>query len=126
MQVFITGMGIISGIGTGTVSTARALKNEQTGIRSISNLAAPQTDMLAAEAKESNASLKDILKISKHKKLSRTSLLGIIAAREALAGLSSNFKKDLPFISSTTTGGMDISESFYRNYIKEQSETNFK
>jgi 3-oxoacyl-[acyl-carrier-protein] synthase-1 len=48
--------------------------------------------------------------------LSRTSLLGMKAVGEALAdaGITEDEKKTTALISSTSTGGMDLSEGFYR------------
>lgn len=77
----------------------------------------------AAEVHATSNILKEIAEVNSLSAISRTALLGIIAARQALSDANINDMNEFRtgLISATTVGGMDRSEKFYREYIKNSS-----
>ena len=123
-RVFVTGIGIISSIGLNKEESASALMEYRSGIGSISMLETRLKDEIpVAEVHANNTILKEIAEVVKRSAQSRTALLGIIAAKQAMSDAHINdineFRTGL--ISATTVGGMDRSEKFYREYIKNSS-----
>ncbi len=115
-NIFVTGTGIISAIGNNTQLCFDALKNKHSGISGISILNTIHRDNFkAGEIKLTNQQLIDLLllPVEDLNKFTRTSLLGAIAAKEALidAGIDINDKIfRTAVISSNTIGGMDRTE----------------
>ena len=123
-KVFVTGFGIISAIGFNSEEAAAAMKASRSGLGKITLLDTLYKDEIpVAEVKATDKELKEISKVSNRANYSRTSLLGIIAARQALAHADIKdikvFRTGL--ISATTVGGMDRSEKFFKEYLKDRS-----
>jgi 3-oxoacyl-[acyl-carrier-protein] synthase-1 len=123
-RVFVTGIGIISSIGLNKEESASALMESRSGIGNISMLETRLKDEIpVAEVHANSTILKEIAEVVNRSAQSRTALLGIIAAKQALSDAHINdineFRTGL--ISATTVGGMDRSEKFYREYIKNSS-----
>lgn len=119
-KVCITGIGIISALGIGADKNCAALENGRTGIALPQYLNTVHADtMVTGEVKFSNKELAEKAKLKKDTVLSRTTLLGMIAAEEAIA--SSDLDKKMlakaAFINGTSVGGMDISEQHYNALI---------
>ncbi|MBR0560765.1 hypothetical protein KB213_12020, partial [Neokomagataea sp. TBRC 2177] len=72
--------------------------------------------------KRSNDELKQLLELDAKRTYSRTALLGILAAREAAsdAGIAVD-RLRIGLISSTSVGGMDRSEEFYKTFKTDHS-----
>jgi 3-oxoacyl-[acyl-carrier-protein] synthase-1 len=125
--VYIAGKGAISCIGKNVQENSSALHEERTGIgpiRYLSTLHA--TTFPAGEVKADNDELAAIAGWTGTN--SRTSLLGFIAAREALqeAGLwegncirqtINGRRLRIGLISSTTVAGMDLTENFFPGFL---------
>lgn len=116
MDIFVTGLGIVSGIGLDTASNYEALRAGRHG------MSAPVQFRTAlpvpvSEVKCSDAELRDCLQLPVGIRASRTALLGMMAASEAYADaqLHSDVAR-IGLISSTSVGGMDRSEDFYEAY----------
>lgn len=123
-RVFVTGIGIISSIGLNKEESASALMESRSGIGSISMLETRYKDEIpAAEVHATSNILKEIAEVNSLSAISRTALLGIIAAKQALSDANINDMNEFRtgLISATTVGGMDRSEKFYREYIKNSS-----
>lgn len=123
-RVFVTGIGIISSIGLNKEESASALMESRSGIGSISMLETRYKDEIpAAEVHATSNILKEIAEVNSLSAISRTALLGIIAAKQALSDANINDMNEFRtgLISATTVGGMDRSERFYREYIKNSS-----
>ena len=123
-RVFVTGIGIISSIGLNKEESAASLMEYRSGIGSISMLETRLKDEIpVAEVHANSTILKEIAEVVNLSAQSRTALLGIIAAKQAMSDAHINdineFRTGL--ISATTVGGMDRSEKFYREYIKNSS-----
>jgi 3-oxoacyl-(acyl-carrier-protein) synthase len=113
MGVRITGMGIVSAIGLSVGENLLALKQSSSGIAPMRYLS-DQSGILTGEVKISNQDLIDRFRL-RSSNISRTSLLGIAAAREAWGNNKYSDQLKTGIISATSVGGMDRSENFYRN-----------
>ena len=119
MGVRITGMGIVSAIGLSAEENLLSLKEARSGIAPMSFLDERQ-DLLTGEVKISSSELIDRLKV-KNPNISRTSLLGLAAARQAWGSNKHDSALRTGIISSTSVGGMDRSENFYRAYLDKNN-----
>jgi 3-oxoacyl-(acyl-carrier-protein) synthase len=123
-RIFITGLGIISGIGNNLQENLHSLIHSKSGIGDIKHLETHlRGEIPVSEVKLSNNELFDLSGIKVQEGYSRNSLFGIIAAREAyrhsLLENSGEFRTGL--ISATTVGGMDKCELYYRDFLTNDS-----
>lgn len=119
-RVYITGIGIISSIGNDVDSVFNSLCEEKSGIAGITLLDTNLKDRFPlAEVKLTTEELLEYAGCIGKKNLTRTALLGMIAAREAIesAGFDDVNQFRTGLISATTVGGMDRSENFYREFL---------
>jgi 3-oxoacyl-(acyl-carrier-protein) synthase len=118
--VFVAGLGVISDIGNNINECLSAFENEQAGMGDISYLETIHRKKIpVAEVKLSNQELAGLSGVSPT--ISRTALLSIIAAREALADAAIENISGLRtgFISANTVGGMDKSEQFFKDFLTD-------
>ena len=80
MNIYITGTGVISAIGLNVQENYQSLKNKKTGITPIQFLKYKEK-ILVGEVKLSNDEMIHQLHVASP--ISRTSLLGLVAAKEA-------------------------------------------
>jgi len=121
-KIYITGLGIISAIGDNVEDTLQSLVESRTGVAGISILkTALRETHPAAEVGKTNEELRTLAKLSEEKFYSRTTLLGMIAARQALASAQIENIRELRtgFISATSVGGMDRTEIFYEEFSRD-------
>lgn len=111
--IAITGAGIISAIGVGKAETLSSLTAGKSGVGRLRHLQTSHSDLPCGEVYLSDEELKEVLGLPAGTVVPRTTLLGIIAAKEAMdqAGVKGPVRS--AFISGTTVGGMDITESRY-------------
>ena len=114
-SVSITGLGIICAIGNDTTSVLHSLRNGVSGIGKMKYLPSKHNELPVGEVQLSNDEMKQMLGITDPAPVSRTSLMGAIAIRQALhdAGISSVEGKRVAVISGTTVGGMDLTEKYF-------------
>ena len=119
MKIYVTGLGVVSGIGLGVAENIASLRKHQHGMGKVT-LFPTELDVPVSEVKYSNEELKRLLSLDIQKTFSRTALLGMLAAREAVddARLDLNTLR-VGLISSTSVGGMDLSEHFYNAFKKD-------
>lgn len=123
MKIYVTGLGVVSGIGIGVSENMEALRQGKHGIGKVT-LFPTALDVPVSEVKRSNEELKQLLSIPSQQTISRTALLGMVAAKEALEDAklklllsrSSQQPLRIGFISATSVGGMDLSEHFYEAF----------
>jgi 3-oxoacyl-[acyl-carrier-protein] synthase-1 len=121
-RVFITGIGIISSIGNDADATLSSLIEEKSGIGEITLLdTILKGKFPLAEVKLSSEELHEKLGDNTQRNLTRTALLGMITAREAVlsAGITDLNEYRTGLISATTVGGMDRSENFYKEFLSD-------
>lgn len=81
-KIYVTGLGVISGIGKGVEENLDSLKAGKHGMGKIT-LFPTALDVPVSEVKQSNEELKKLLSLPSGKTYSRTALLGLWAAQEA-------------------------------------------
>jgi 3-oxoacyl-(acyl-carrier-protein) synthase len=116
VKIAITGIGIISAIGRNQTETLASLQMEKSGIGTMQHLHSVHTDLPVGEVKFSNEELRTLLQLPQSEAISRTSLLGLSAAREALQQAGITDVQDMAFISGTTVGGMDTTECCWEEW----------
>lgn len=115
-MIGVCGIGVVSSLGIGCDGNAGALISEQCGIGALS-LFESAVDLPVGEVRHSNNELKAMLGLDVRQTISRTSLLGALAVKEALSDANIIEGKRIGLISSTSVGGMDLSEQFYLLFI---------
>ncbi|GBF19580.1 MULTISPECIES: beta-ketoacyl-[acyl-carrier-protein] synthase family protein [Arenibacter] len=126
--VAITGMGIISAIGNNVAENYSSLLEGRTGISHISKIdTVHKGSIMVGEIEFTNGELEAKLGLSADNNYSRTALLGAIAAKEAIANAKiTNIKAyRTGLISSTSVGGMDMTEKFYYNYLESEDNRRY-
>jgi 3-oxoacyl-[acyl-carrier-protein] synthase I len=121
-KIYVTGIGMISSIGVDVNETLASLLSETSGIGPITLFdTIHQGKFPLAEVKRANEALLAMTGNAGKKNLTRTALLGMIAAREAIASCNAgdNRKYRTGLISATTVGGMDRSERFYGEFSRD-------
>ena len=123
-RIFVTGMGIVTGLGIGKVNTLQLLLQQQSSIREVKYLQTKHKELPVGEVPLSNEQMYELLEIDKQQLYSRTALLGRIALKEALedAHIENNNLKRMAFISGTTVGGMEQSEKYYWDFLTNDSK----
>jgi 3-oxoacyl-(acyl-carrier-protein) synthase len=125
--VYVAGLGVISAIGNNVVEHLKAFEREEAGMGDITVLNTIYRKKLpVAEVKLDNQELSKLAGISPG--VSRTALLSLVAAKEALADAN---VKDLGslrtgFVSANTVGGMDKSEDFFIDFNKDNRKGKLK
>lgn len=113
--ISVTGMGILCAIGNNRQEVLDSLRKQESGIGQMKYLQSVHTDIPVGEIKLSTEEMKQMLGISGDEPVSRTSVMGALAVREALqqAGISDVSDKRVALISGTTVGVMDVTEQFF-------------
>jgi 3-oxoacyl-[acyl-carrier-protein] synthase II len=131
--VAITGMGIISSIGSNVEENYESLIHKKPGISRIENLDTIHKDHIkVGEVKATNIELINILELPLTNNYSRTAMLSEIAAKQAVRNANIKNINDYRsgFISATSVGGMDKTEKYNfdgfakvenRKYIKSRA-----
>lgn len=116
MKVFITGIGSVSAIGENVDETLHSLRNGKHGLKW-----SDEHQLMLGAIPRSNSSLREELKIN-NQSFSRTSLIGIKAAKEAWG--KNTIQKDIRtgLISSTSVGEFDVSEEICHTHHQQQKE----
>lgn len=118
-KVGITGMGIISAIGKNVEENFDSLIHQKHGLSCLENFdSIHKNEIFVGEIKLSNDELATFLNLSSENNFSRTAMLGLIAVKEALknAGIENVNEVRTGLISSTSVGGMDMTENYFLDY----------
>ncbi len=125
-RVYITGIGIISSIGSNINQTLHSLTSGKHGIGPIKLLdTVHKNDFVAGEVQKSNEELIEELGLNKgsQNKYTRTALLAMAAAREAY--LNAAIKEEpgvrTGVLSANTVGGMSLTELHYPASVKDKN-----
>ncbi len=122
-RVHVAGLGCICAIGNNVAEVFRSLELSESGIAPITLFdTVHKNELPVGEVKLSNQQLFERLGLKK--KNSRTSLLGLTAAREALrqSGIKNLSKYRTGLISATTVGGMDRTENFIIDFLEDKTK----
>ncbi|MGC3948592.1 MAG: beta-ketoacyl-[acyl-carrier-protein] synthase family protein [Chryseolinea sp.] len=112
-RVYVAGLGVISAIGDSVAASLESFRSHRTGIGKLTLFNSVYADTLpVGQINLTNQELAAQLDVSKD--LSRTALLGLHAARQAVihSGLKLRDWRS-GVISATTVGGMDKTEDFF-------------
>jgi len=135
-------MGIVSALGNNVEENLQALRANRSGIAPLRYLKTSHTEFPVGEVKMTDEEMKTLLNIPDSEPTTRTSLMGMIAVREALQNANlgyemcdmrygtkkiSNLKSQISnlkiaFINGTTVGGMDMSEQFYIDFLENDTK----
>jgi 3-oxoacyl-(acyl-carrier-protein) synthase len=119
-SVYVAGLGVISAIGNNVAEHLKSFELEEAGMGDISYLDTIHRKKLpVAEVKMDNKELAQIAGLPDD--MSRTALLSLIAAKEALSDAAiPNFGSfRTGFVSANTVGGMDRSEHFFIDFVDD-------
>ena len=121
--IYITGAGIVSALGTGKEETWKNIHSRRSGIGAVHHLSTLHTEFPVGEVQWSNDEMARLLGWPMGRPVSRTSLMGMIAAKEAImqAQLHKQHALRIAFLSGTTVGGMDLTEQYYNDYLTNDS-----
>ena len=119
-NIVITGEGIISAIGNDKVAVLQSLLDGRSGIVEMKHLHSSHHELPVGEVQLSNDEMKAMLALPVEEQTSRTSLMGMLAVRQALAEAklpeTAPKNRRVVLISGTTVGGMDITEQYYDSF----------
>ena len=121
--VYIVGLGAVSAIGNTAAECITSLESEQAGMGEMELLHSKHAGALpVAEVKLSNEAIAQRLGLTNV--ISRTAMLSMLAAREALDNAAIPDLNELRtgFISANTVGGMDKTENFFKDFIGDSSK----
>ncbi|MDM1043674.1 beta-ketoacyl-[acyl-carrier-protein] synthase family protein [Myroides sp. 1354] len=118
-RIVVTGMGIISAIGQTVEENYRALVSHQVGVGTLTLFDSIHKDHIkVGEVKSTTDELIERLKLPEDNNYTRTALLGVYAAKQAVeqAGIQDINAVRTGLISSTSVGGMDFIEQYYQAF----------
>jgi len=130
-SVIVAGAGIISSIGNNIDECLSALENGLAGMGAVTYLETAHRQRIpVAEVKMSNAALAEVAgrnppgapgSRNRIPAVSRTALLSLIAAKEALENAAIQNIRSLRtgFVSANTVGGMDTTEKFFAAFLAD-------
>lgn len=121
MRIAVTGLGVVSALGVGVKENMDAMRSGRSGISDSPEILVTGNRLPVGELKITNSDLSAMAGIPEKEHLSRTALLGILAAREAIkdAGIPEGLRVGL--VSSTSVGGMDLTEHFFVSFMEDPS-----
>ena len=121
MSIAVCGIGIVSAIGIGAGETLGNLRTGRSGIGKPTLLGSA-VDVPVGEVKRDNAALGELLGIPEREHPSRTALLGMAAAAQAVADAAIPAGARVALVSGTSVGGMDLTENFYRDFRTDKAK----
>lgn len=122
MNISVTGFGIVCAIGNDAHAVCRSLMDGKSGVAPLHYLRSAHKELPVGEVKLSDSQMKEMLGIDQDKVVSRTTLMGAVAARQAVADANVCFAgKRVRLVTGTTVGGMDATERYYAS-MKENDE----
>lgn len=127
-KIAVTGMGIISSIGNNVEENFSSLISKKHGISDIEILQTRFAGQLKlGEIKITNEELIQELGLSPENNCTRTTLLGMIALREAIesSGITNINEYPTGLISSTSVAGMDVTEKYFFNYEEHPEQQKY-
>ncbi len=125
--VWIAGGGVICGIGENLGACLDAFEKMQPGMATMQHLHSVHAQTFpVVEVKAGNATLAERAGMPAH--WSRTALLSMIAAKEAIhtAGIGELKQYRTGLVSANTVGGMDKTEHFMEAFLTDQSKGRLK
>ena len=122
MGIVVTGVGVVSALGFGVEKNLASIRKGESGISAVPKILKTTNQLPVGELPMTNEELHVMLGIDPGEHLSRTALLGMLAVKEAMACVDIDFSKRVGLVSSTSVGGMDLSEHFFEDFIEDDSK----
>tara|TARA_R100000935_G_scaffold38680_1_gene59914 strand:+ start:8661 stop:9851 length:1191 start_codon:yes stop_codon:yes gene_type:complete len=119
-KIAITGLGIISALGNTVATNKKALLNSKSGVGKLQKIESIHaTTIKVGEVAFTNVEMEALLHLPQNHNYTRTALLGGMAALEAVkqAEINDISEGKTGFISATTVGGMDKTETHLKEFI---------
>lgn len=114
----VSGVGVVTALGVGAGQNVAALRQGRSGISPYPVVLKTANELPVGELRLTNEALHGILQIPVSEHLSRTALLGILAVREALSDAKVDSSGRVGLVSSTSVGGMDLTEHFFAEFMQ--------
>ncbi|RFS24653.1 beta-ketoacyl-[acyl-carrier-protein] synthase family protein [Chitinophaga silvatica] len=127
-RVYITGVGMITAIGDDVAGNLQQLHAQKSGLGYTRYIDTVYKNVLpVGEVKHSNQSLFELAGVPIQEGLTRTTLLGLVAMREALqqAGIGDLNAVPTGFINASTVGGMCDTEKVYFDITDPEKDGSF-
>lgn len=121
MGTVVTGVGIVSALGIGVGQNLMAIRDGKSGISPEPSILKTIHKIPVGELLLTNEELHGLAGIPASEHLSRTALLGILAVREALGNSAVDSSKRVGLVSSTSVGGMDLTEHFFEEFVVNEN-----
>ena len=121
MDIVVSGIGVVSALGIGVAQNVQMLRAGRSGLGNVS-LFKTHHRVPVGEVKSGNDELRRRLGLSPDAHCSRTALLGMLAAKEALDDAHTDACARIGLISATSVGGMDLTEQFYRDFRRDNTQ----
>ncbi len=118
MRITVSGVGVVSALGIGAADHLAALCSGRSGIVPSASLLATRHRLPVGELRLTNAQIGERLNIGNSQHLSRTALLGMAAVQEAIVDAGIQPEQSIGLISATSVGGMDLTEHFFTEFIR--------
>tara|TARA_R110002072_G_scaffold303113_1_gene494173 strand:- start:74876 stop:76063 length:1188 start_codon:yes stop_codon:yes gene_type:complete len=118
-RIAITGIGIVSALGTGVAANRERLLHSESGLSLLQKVESTyQNKIVVGEVTATNQELAQTLNLPTKHNYTRTALLGCIAAKEAVkqAGIEDIKEFKTGLVSATTVGGMDQTERYFKQF----------
>ena len=119
MKIFVTGIGVVSAIGVNAKENLNSIQSGTTGIAQSS-----EYNLMLAEIKLSNEQLVQLLGLP-HEDFSRSTLLSLLAAKEAWGKTQISNDVRTGIISATSVGGLDRTEKYYFESLETNSHASY-
>lgn len=117
-RVFVTGFGILSSIGIGPEETLCSLASKKSGIGRLQLFDSALKDIPVGEIHKSNSELAEMAGVALDEHHSRSFLLGLIAAKSAVAMAQCDTRVgNIGIVGSTTVAGQDLLEAHYEEML---------
>lgn len=127
MSIVVSGLGVVSSLGIGVEENLSHLYSGQSGISLCPEILSTNNKIPVGELKFTNNQLKEKLGIPTNRIISRTALLGMLAVKEAITDAEIDTTHyNIGLVSSTSVGGMDLTEHFFQDYIRDNSKGNLR
>ena len=121
MGIVVTGVGLVSALGIGVERNIVSIHDGISGISSNPKILKTAHTVPVGELHMTNEELHACAQVPVEAHYSRTALLGILAVREALSDARVDYSKRIGLVSSTSVGGMDLTEHFFETFIFNES-----
>lgn len=120
-SIYITGCGVVSALGIGQQELQTGLLQGRSALNSCLHHISTVHNIPCAEVFPSYEELRETMQLPDIP-YTRASLMGIMAAREAVANAALKFDGHyrVAFVSSTSAAGMDKMELYYGGYLKSK------